>query len=80
LSSPRFEVGDRVIFKKHKSENIRLRIFVVKNRLGPLPRYVYLLGVDWTRNAKIVECLSRNWIEEKDLELAPCTDWDSEAV
>lgn len=76
----RFNIGDRVIFKKHRKENVLLRIFVVRDRMGPLPRYIYLLGVDWTRNIKLVNFLHRTWVEEKDLESAPCADWDSEEV
>lgn len=80
MSSPMFEVGDRVVFKKHMNENIRLRVFVVRDRMGPLPRFIYMLSVDWTRNVNVVNCLSRNWIEEKDLEHAPVTAWDEEDI
>jgi hypothetical protein len=78
--APKFNVGDRVVFKKHMDKNIRLRVFVVRDRMGPLPRFIYMLSVDWTRNVNVVNCLSRNWIEEKDLELAPVPAWDSEGI
>jgi len=78
--APRFNIGDRVVFKKHMDKNIRLRIFMVRDRAGPLPRFIYLLGVDWTRNIKVVNFLSRNWIEENYLEHAPVTAWDSEDI